>query len=98
MTMPSPFQTRTGSLTEALCNVVSGFILAIVVQRLVYPLFDITTTLGDDAMIAFVFTAASLGRSYCIRRLFVAIERQRERERLERQGSLAQRLATGRPG
>lgn len=93
MTAPSPFQSRTGSLAEAICNVLAGFVVSVVAQRLVYPLFGVVTTLSDDAIIALAFTAASLGRSYAIRRLFVLFERQKERERLERDARLARRLA-----
>jgi len=89
-------QTRTGSLAEAVANVLAGFGMAIVVQRLVYPLFGIVTTLTQDGAIALIFTAASIARSYGIRRLFVMLEHQRERERRECARQLEQRLATGR--
>jgi hypothetical protein len=95
MTAPLP-QTRTVSLIEAATNVIAGYVLALAVQRLVYPLFGIDTTLTTDSLIALIFTAASLLRSYFVRRIFVAVERHRlacERERLT---SLERRLATGR--
>jgi hypothetical protein len=59
-----------GSLVEAGTNVVAGYLLALVTQRLLYPLFGIVTTLSTDAMIAGVFTAVSLARSYVVRRVF----------------------------
>ena len=94
MNCPPP-QSRTGSLAEALANVIAGFLLAVVVQRLVYPLFDITTTVAQDGLIAAIFTATSLARSYALRRLFLFIDDQRHRQHEERARSLARRLSTG---
>jgi hypothetical protein len=66
-------QSRAGSLTEAIANVVAGYVLAILVQRIAYPLFGITTSLATDSIIAGLFTATSLVRSYVLRRLFEAL-------------------------
>lgn len=63
-------QSRRASLAEALANVLAGYLLALVTQRLAYPLFGIHTSLATDGAIALVFTLVSLGRSYVIRRLF----------------------------
>jgi hypothetical protein len=38
-----PVQSRTASLVEALVNVVIGFVLAVAIQRIAYPLFGIET-------------------------------------------------------
>jgi hypothetical protein len=63
-------QSRSGSLLEAATNVLTGYALALVTQRLVYPLFGITTTLVADSTIAAIFTTVSLARSYLLRRVF----------------------------
>ena len=65
-----PSQSRSASLVEASTNVVAGYLLAVLTQRLLYPLFGISTTLTTNAVIAGVFTAVSLARSYLLRRLF----------------------------
>ena len=70
-------QSRAGSLTEAIANVVAGYVLAILVQRIAYPLFSITTSLATDSIIAGLFTATSLARSYMLRRVFEALGRSR---------------------
>jgi hypothetical protein len=93
---PAP-QSRSGSLAEAVANVIAGFLLALVVQRLAYPLFGIATTMTQDGLIAAIFTAASLARSYALRRLFVAIDNCRHHQPEARARSLARRLSTGRP-
>jgi hypothetical protein len=76
-----PAQSRTGSLLEAAMNVVAGYVLALVTQWLVYPLFGIVTTLSTDAVIAGVFTAVSLARSYLLRRLFESLAWRHHRAR-----------------
>ena len=63
-------QTRGGSLVEATANVVVGYVLALLTQRLVFPLFGIVTTIETDTAIAAVFTIVSLARSYALRRAF----------------------------
>lgn len=63
-------QTRKQSLTESILNVVIGYIVAIMSQIAVYPLFDIHITIQDNLMIGLYFTAISLVRSYVIRRIF----------------------------
>ena len=65
-----PAQSRTGSLVEASMNVIAGYLLALVTQALVFPLFGIATTLMQDSAIAGVFTLVSLARSYALRRAF----------------------------
>jgi hypothetical protein len=78
-------QSRTGSLLEAGANVLVGFLLALLTQRLAYPLFGIHTGLADDAAIAGLFTAVSLVRGFLLRRIFERIGTGRGREnRLQR--------------
>jgi hypothetical protein len=71
-----PAQSRTGSLLEAASNVVAGYLLALVTQRLLYPAFGISTTLAADALIAGAFTAVSFARSYVLRRGFEWLQRR----------------------
>ncbi|MFI0849547.1 hypothetical protein [Mesorhizobium sp. IMUNJ 23232] len=78
---------------EALANVVAGYIIAIMVQRLVYPQFGIETTLATDGMIAAVFTAASLARSYVLRRFFQHLADIDQQHHLQGGERLKHRLA-----
>ena len=48
----------------------SGFVLAVVIQGIVYPLFGISTTVETNAALAVIFTGVSLTRSYLLRRTF----------------------------
>lgn len=63
-------QSRAMSLVEAFANVAVGFIIAVVTQRAVFPLFGISTTFSTDLAIGALFTLVSIVRSYVMRRLF----------------------------
>lgn len=61
-------QSHSASLFEAVTNFVFDFLLAFVVQGIVYPLLGIVTTAQVNLLIAAIFTALSVVRSYCVRR------------------------------
>ena len=66
-------QSRSASVLEALTGTVVGFLLAIWVQRLLFPALGHDLALEENALVAAVCTLLSLMRSYCLRRLFNAI-------------------------
>ena len=66
-------QSRLMSLVEAVTNVVVGYGVAVLVQMLVFPMFGLRTTLGQNLAIGAIFTVVSLVRSYALRRVFEAI-------------------------
>lgn len=64
-------QSRKASMTEALMNTASGFIVSMMVwQWIVAPLYNIPVTLGQNIGITSIFTVVSIARSYAWRRLF----------------------------
>ena len=63
-------QSRLMSLVEALANVVVGYGVAVLVQMVVFPVFGLTVSLGENLAIGLVFTAVSIVRSYLLRRAF----------------------------
>lgn len=63
-------QPRTLSAIEAAVNVGLGYLVAVVAQILIFPLFGIHVSAAEHFGIAALFTLVSLGRSYAIRRLF----------------------------
>jgi membrane protein implicated in regulation of membrane protease activity len=79
---------------EALANVAVGFATALL--STVFPLFSIETTIAEDGVIAILFTIVSLLHSWCLRRLFVAIERRHSVQEEDRIARLERRMATGR--
>ena len=65
-------QTRLGSLIEAGMNIAIGYVVAILSQIAIFPLFGIHIPLSDNLLIGLWFTGISLVRSYVIRRWFNA--------------------------
>jgi ABC-type nickel/cobalt efflux system permease component RcnA len=72
-------QSRFMSLVESITNVAVGYVLALVTQVVVFPLFGITASLSEHLMIGAAFTAVSILRSYILRRAFEAWRVHRER-------------------
>ena len=66
-------QSRRMSLAEAVANVAVGYGVAVGTQVLVFPLFGMTPSLGENLAIGAIFTVVSLARSYCLRRVFEAL-------------------------
>lgn len=63
-------QSRPMSLAESVSNVAVGYIVALVSQVLIFPLFDIHVPVRSNLLIGAWFTGISIARSYCIRRIF----------------------------
>ena len=60
-------QSKKGSLVETLTNVSVGYFIAILTQFLVFPLFGLKVTIGNNMMIGLIFTVVSIIRSYGVR-------------------------------
>lgn len=65
-------QTRLESLVEVLINVAIGWVIALITQLLVFPLFGINITIFEQLGISVIFTIVSIVRGYVIRRWFNA--------------------------
>jgi hypothetical protein len=63
-------QSRLMSLVEAIANVAVGYGVAVATQLLVFPLFGLIVSFGENLAIGGVFTVVSLIRAYVLRRLF----------------------------
>jgi len=63
-------QSRSASLLEAIANVGFGWLVALATQLLAFPLVGIQASLQQNLLLGAIFTAASLARSYLLRRLF----------------------------
>jgi hypothetical protein len=63
-------QSRKLSAAEAVANVAIGYVVAIIAQILIFPLFGIFIPVSEHLAIGVLFTFVSLGRSYALRRLF----------------------------
>ena len=63
-------QSKIESLIESIINTSLGFLVALITQILIYPLFDIEVSFGDQTLLALIFTSVSLVRGYIVRRYF----------------------------
>lgn len=63
-------QSRLMSLVEAITNVIVGYGVAVVTQILIFPIFGLQTTLGQNLAMGGIFTIVSLLRSFALRRFF----------------------------
>lgn len=63
-------QSKTHSIIESLTNVAVGYIVALISQILVFPLYGINVPITTNLMIGLWFTIISIIRSYVLRRWF----------------------------
>ena len=63
-------QSRLMSMVEAITNVVVGYGVAVVTQILIFPIFGLQTTLGQNLAMGGIFTIVSLLRSFALRLFF----------------------------
>ena len=61
---------KWNNLLESVIDVGSGFILAILIQLLIFPLFGLHPTILDTLGIALIFTVVSIIRSAIWRNFF----------------------------
>lgn len=63
-------QTKKASFMESLANTFSGFFVSLLLAYYVFPLFGMPKSLNSSFWIVVIFTVASIGRNYLIRRVF----------------------------
>lgn len=63
-------QTRLISFIEALVNTVIGFFLSFLIWPIASYIFDIPYTVSSHFGVVLIFTVASVGRGYVLRRFF----------------------------
>jgi hypothetical protein len=63
-------QSKVESLIESVITVGSGLVVAVIIQLLIFPLYDIEITLFENVQLAIIFTISSIIRIYIIRRYF----------------------------
>lgn len=65
-------QTKLESLAEVLINIAIGWVIGLLTQLLIFPVYNIHVSFSDQFWISVVFTVVSIIRSYIIRRWFNA--------------------------
>jgi hypothetical protein len=67
-------QTCRMSFIEAVSNNVVAFILSVLINIHLFPLFGFPVKLGESMLIVAVFSIVSIIRSYIMRRIFNSIK------------------------
>lgn len=68
-------QSKRNSAFEAVTNVAIGYLVSVLANVLILPLFGYNVTIGDSFAIGMAFTAVSLARSYVLRRVFNRLDK-----------------------
>ena len=63
-------QTKKQSFIETLTSVFVGWLIGVILNMLVLPLFDYNITVVDSLLVSLIFTAVSVARGYVVRRIF----------------------------
>ena len=63
-------QTKRQSLIETLTSVFVGWIIGVILNLTILPLFDYNITVVDSLWVSLIFTVISVVRGYLIRRFF----------------------------
>lgn len=63
-------QSKKMSLIETLSSVAIGYIISLIAQMIIFPIFEINVSFEDNLLIGLFFTVVSIIRGYYVRRLF----------------------------
>ena len=69
-------QSKRNSAFEAATNVAIGYLVSVLANVLILPMFGYNVTIGDSFAIGLAFTVVSLVRSYILRRIFNRLDRK----------------------
>ena len=68
-------QTKRESFIEIITSVFVGWLIGVILNLTVLPLFDYNITVTDSLWVSLIFTAVSVIRGYVIRRFFNSKEK-----------------------
>jgi hypothetical protein len=63
-------QTHVASFVEITLSTAVGFVISLVTQILVFPLFGLQVSMGTNLSLTMVFTVISVIRGFVMRRVF----------------------------
>ena len=69
-------QSKKESLIETLTSVFVGWLIGVILNLTILPLFDYNITVVDSLWVSLIFTVVSVVRGYLIRRFFNSKERK----------------------
>lgn len=68
-------QSKRQSLIETLTSVFVGWLIGVILNLTILPLFDYNITVVDSLWVSLIFTVVSVIRGYVIRRFFNSKEK-----------------------
>jgi membrane protein implicated in regulation of membrane protease activity len=71
-------QSKLHSFLESALNIVIGYVVAILSQLIIFPMFGIHIPFHENLLMGLFFTVISLIRSYVIRRWFNRLHKNHE--------------------
>ena len=71
-------QTKRQSLIETLTSVFVGWLIGVILNLTILPLFNYNITVVDSLWVSLIFTVISVVRGYVIRRFFNSKEKCNE--------------------
>jgi len=84
-------QSKTQSVVESFINILSGFVVAIGMQMLVFPWFGIDIPFHENLEMGLLFIFPSVLRSYAVRRLFNWYHVKQQQQWYKTEGSFYQK-------
>ncbi len=63
-------QSRIMSAIETATNIAVGLVISLLAQMVILPVYGIHISMSENVQITIFFTAVSIVRGYCLRRLF----------------------------
>ena len=63
-------QSKRESMVETLTSVFAGWLIGVILNMTILPLFDYNITVVDSLWVSLIFTVISVVRGYVIRRAF----------------------------
>ncbi len=69
-------QSKRQSLIETLTSVFVGWLIGVILNLTILPLFDYNITVVDSLWVSLIFTVVSVIRGYVVRRIFNSKEKQ----------------------
>lgn len=63
-------QTKSQSAVESVANVAIGYVVSLVANATILPLFGFVVSMSDNLSIGAIYTSISIARSYMVRRIF----------------------------
>jgi len=71
--MNSIGQSQRMSMLETVVSVVIGYVLTVLMQYFLYPLFGITVPVNEALLISIVIVVIAFAKNFAVRRIFNAL-------------------------